>query len=337
MKSKRIGILMGGLSAEREVSMKSGEAIYDALRERGYKNLTKIVVGQNLDQQLRRNPIDVAFIALHGSYGEDGCIQGMLEILGIPYTGAGVTESALAMDKLKTKELFRLFNVPTPPYYVLDVDQIPQVEKIHGSFGFAVFVKPRRQGSSVGAGRADTISELISRCRDSAKYGDSILVERHIEGREVTVGVLDNKALGALEIVPKSSAFYDYAAKYRPGQSAYHYPARLAPARYKRVLEIGEAAVRAIGAQGAVRVDLLVTEGENEYVLEVNTLPGMTSTSLLPKIAKGAAGYSYGELCELILNRASLYVDRTRSTSLEKPLYGDSNSLETVSRVAAGN
>jgi D-alanine-D-alanine ligase len=270
MKSKRIGILMGGLSAERQVSMVTGEAIYNALAERGY-NVVKVFVDRDIDQVLRQDPIDVAFIALHGSYGEDGCIQGLLEILEIPYTGSAVTESALAMDKLKSKELFRLLNVPTPPYYAVHADQIAELEEIHGSFGFPVFVKPRRQGSSIGAGRANSPAELGARCEEAAVY--------------------------------------DYRSKYQSGQTEYHFPARLAPTRYQGVLRIAERAVHAIGAPGAVRVDMLTTDGENEYVLEVNTLPGMTPTSLLPKIARGV-GYDFGDLCEAILCRASLGVRR---------------------------
>jgi D-alanine-D-alanine ligase len=307
MKSKRIGILMGGLSAERQVSMVTGEAIYNALAERGY-NVVKVFVDRDIDQVLRQDPIDVAFIALHGSYGEDGCIQGLLEILEIPYTGSAVTESALAMDKLKSKELFRLLNVPTPPYYAVHADQIAELEEIHGSFGFPVFVKPRRQGSSIGAGRANSPAELGARCEEAAAFDDWILVERFIPGREITVAVLDGKALGALEIVPRSGV-YDYRSKYQSGQTEYHFPARLAPTRYQGVLRIAERAVHAIGAPGAVRVDMLTTDGENEYVLEVNTLPGMTPTSLLPKIARGV-GYDFGDLCEAILCRASLGVRR---------------------------
>jgi D-alanine-D-alanine ligase len=308
MKSKRIGILMGGLSAEREVSMVTGEAIHDALAERGY-NVVKVFVDRDIDQVLRQEPIDVAFIALHGSYGEDGCIQGLLEILEIPYTGSAVTESALAMDKLKSKELFRLLNVPTPPYYAIDAEQIPKLEETHGSFGFPVFVKPRRQGSSIGAGRANGLPELFARCEEAARFDDSILVERFIAGREITVAVLDGKALGALEIVPRSGV-YDYRSKYQKGRTEYHFPARLGPTRYRGVLRIAERAVHALGASGAVRVDMLATDGENEYVLEVNTLPGMTPTSLLPKIARGV-GYDFGDLCEAILARASLGVRRT--------------------------
>lgn len=303
MKDKRIGVLLGGLGSEREISLHTGEAVAKALIERGH-DVTRIYVDRDLDRVLRQNPIDVAFNALHGPYGEDGCVQGMLELMGIPYTGSGVLASALAMDKLKSKELFRLYNVPTPPYYVIDGDALGELEEVHGSFGFPVFVKPRRAGSSVGAGKAANLAELRARCEDAARYDRSILIERFVGGREVTVGVLDGRALGALEIVAKGG-FYDYRSKYQAGQSDYHFPARLSPTRYKGVLNIAERAAACLGVSGAARVDLLVTEGENEYVLEVNTLPGMTPTSLLPKIAAGA-GYSFADLCEAILERATL-------------------------------
>jgi D-alanine-D-alanine ligase len=301
MEKLHVGVLMGGLSAEREVSQKTGEAVATALAQRGYR-VTKIFVDRDIDRVLRQTPIDVAFIALHGTYGEDGCIQGMLEILGIPYTGSGVLASALAMDKLKSKELFRLYNVPTPPYYTIEHGDLARLEEVHGSFGFPVFVKPRRGGSSVGTGRASDIGELRERIEEAAQFDRSVLVERFVNGREVAVGILDGRALGAVEIVPKGK-FYDYKSKYQAGQSEYHFPARLPPTRYKGVLNIAERANLALGATGATRVDVLVTEGENEYVLEVNTLPGMTPTSLLPKIAAGA-GYDFGALCEAIIERA---------------------------------
>lgn len=303
MKDKRIGVLLGGLGSEREISLKTGEAVAKALTDRGY-DVQRVYVDRDLDRVLRQNPIDVAFIALHGPYGEDGCVQGMLELMGIPYTGSGVLASALAMDKLKSKELFRLYNVPTPPYYVIDAARLGELDEVHGSFGFPVFVKPRRAGSSVGAGKANDMQELRARCEDAAQFDRSILVERFVGGREVTVGLLDGRALGALEIVAKG-AFYDYRSKYQAGQSEYHFPARLSPTRYKGVLNIAERAAACLGVTGAARVDLLVTEGENEYVLEVNTLPGMTPTSLLPKIAAGA-GYDFGDLCEAIVSRAGL-------------------------------
>ena len=298
---KHVGVLMGGMSAEREVSLKSGEAVASALEERGF-SVTKIFVDQDIDRVLRQTPIDVAFIALHGTYGEDGCIQGLLELLGIPYTGSGVMASALSMDKLKSKELFRLYNVPTPPYYAVERDRIDDLEEIHGSFGFPVFVKPRRGGSSVGAGRANDMTELRHLVEEAGRFDSSVLVERFVAGREVAVGLLDGRALGAIEIEP-NGAFYDYKSKYQAGQSRYHFPARLTPTRYKGVLNIAERANAALGATGATRVDVLVTEGENEYVLELNTIPGLTKTSLLPKIAKGA-GYDFGELCEAMVDRA---------------------------------
>jgi D-alanine-D-alanine ligase len=307
VKSKRVGILMGGVSSEREVSLNTGNAIYETLKDRGY-DVVKVLVDRDIDCVLRADPIDVAFIALHGTYGEDGAIQGLLEIFGIPYTGSGVMASALAMDKLKSKQLFRLYNVSTPPYYVVTRDELPRLEAIHGSFGFPAFVKPRCQGSSVGAGRANDLGELAARCVEALRFDDFALVERHVTGKEINVGVLDGKALGAIEIVPKG-AFYDYTSKYQPGGSEYHFPARLTPTRYKSVLALAERAVQALDVSGATRVDMLITEGENEYVLEVNTLPGMTATSLLPKIAKGA-GYDFGDLCEAILQRARLHQRR---------------------------
>lgn len=301
----RIGVLYGGLGPERSVSIQSGEAIYDALAARGH-DVIKVFVDRDLDRVLRQNPIDVAFIALHGAYGEDGCVQGLLELMGIPYTGSGVLASALAMDKLKAKELFRLYNVPTPPYYSVAESELSRLEDIHGSFGFPVFVKPRSGGSSVGAGRASSLMELTQRCEEAFSVDRHALVERFVEGREVTVGVINGKALGAIEIAP-TGGFYDYQSKYQQGGSEYHYPARVTPTRYKGLMNLAERAVQCVGAIGAARVDLLVTPGENEYVLEVNTLPGMTPTSLLPKIAK-ENGMSFGALCEQILEAAALGV-----------------------------
>ncbi|MGF1466030.1 MAG: D-alanine--D-alanine ligase [Sandaracinaceae bacterium] len=303
MESKRVGVLLGGLGSEREISLRSGEAIARALEGRGH-DVQRIYVDRDLDRVLRQTPIDVAFIALHGPYGEDGCVQGLLEIFGIPYTGSGVLASALAMDKVKAKELFRLYNVPTPPYYAVDAGDLDDLEEVHGSFGYPTFVKPRRAGSSVGAGPAGNLAELRARAEEAARFDRSVLVERYVAGREVAVGLLDGRALGAIEIVPRGR-FYDYRSKYQKGQSDYFFPARLAPTRYRGVLTIAERAVACVGARGISRVDLLVTEGENEYVLEVNTLPGMTETSLLPKIAEGA-GYDFPDLCEAALERATL-------------------------------
>src|SRR6188508_921682 len=250
--------------------------------------------------------MDAAFLALHGKLGEDGCVQGLLELLGIPYTGSSVLSSALAMDKLKSKELFRLHNVPTPPYYVFDQNSTSaEIAEVHGSFGFPVIVKPRREGSSIGVSRANDMAELCEAIELALAFDSSVLVERFVKAREVAVGILDGRVLGAIEIAPKSG-IYDFAAKYTPGATEYFMPARLPAARYKNVLNLAERAAQALDTSGAVRVDLLVTEGQNEYVLEVNTLPGMTPTSLFPKIAS-AGGLDYATLCETILDSAQLH------------------------------
>jgi D-alanine-D-alanine ligase len=261
--------------------------------------------------------IDVAFLALHGRLGEDGCVQGLCELLRVPYTGSNVLVSALAMDKLKSKELFRLHNVPTPPYYtVTGEDDLADIETMHGSFGFPVIVKPRGEGSSLGVKKADNISELVRSIEAALELDEVVLVERFVAGIEVNVGILDGRPLGAIEIVPKNG-LYDYEAKYTPGMTEYFMPARLGGARYRGVLNLADRAARALGCTGPCRVDLLVTPGENEYVLEVNTLPGMTETSLLPKIAK-SAGYDFGALCDAILEGARLHTPVRRAPSRTK-------------------
>ncbi|MCK6536659.1 MAG: D-alanine--D-alanine ligase [Polyangiaceae bacterium] len=304
MKARRIGVVMGGTSAEREVSLKTGRAVAEALTSAG-RNVVPIELGPGVDtiEALRKARVDVAFLALHGRLGEDGCIQGLLEVLGTPYTGSGVLASALAMDKVKSKELFRLHNVPTPPYYVFDGEGA-DVEEVHGSFGFPVVVKPRREGSSFGIAKVDSLPALARAIADAQTYDRSVLVERFIAGKEISVGILDGRVLGAIEIAPKTG-MYDYHAKYTAGVTEYFMPARLPPTRYRGVLNLAERAAQALDVAGAVRVDLLVTEGQNEYVLEVNTLPGMTPTSLLPKIA-AEAGYSFADLCVAIVDRATL-------------------------------
>lgn len=306
MKPSRIGVVMGGVSREREISLSSGRAVAEALMEADY-DVVPVLLGEGVDplQALRDAELDVAFLALHGRLGEDGCVQGMLEWLGIPYTGSSVLASALAMDKQKSKELFRLHNVPTPPYYVLDRDNVADLDEVHGSFGFPVIVKPRREGSSLGVSIARNESELARAAQLALSYDQHALVERYIVGREVHVGILGDRVLGAIEVAPRSG-FFDFNAKYTPGETDYFMPARLSGARYRGVLNLAERAAQALDTEGAVRVDLMVTEGQNEYVLEVNTLPGLTETSLLPKIA-AAAGFTFGDLCVAILERARLH------------------------------
>ncbi|HET6284889.1 MAG TPA: D-alanine--D-alanine ligase [Polyangia bacterium] len=300
---RKVGVLLGGLSGEREVSIRSGEAILAALTERGH-DACPVFVDRDIDLVLRQMRVDVAFLALHGRYGEDGCIQGLLEVLGIPYTGSGVLASALAMNKAKSKEILRLHNLPTAPSYVIAADSGEDLIESHGSFGFPVVVKPSGEGSSLGVRIARDELELEGAVEEALRFDDDVIVERFVEGKEISVGVLDGKPLGAVEIVPRRG-FYDFQNKYTAGRSDYYFPARLSPERYRSVLRLGTLAHEALGCEGATRVDLMVSDRGNEIILEVNTLPGMTPTSLLPKIAHGA-GLSFEDLVDEILKGARL-------------------------------
>ena len=312
MQSRKIGVLLGGLSSEREVSLRTGEAVLAALRQRGHDAIP-IYVDRDVDVALRQEHIEVAFIALHGRWGEDGCVQGLLEMLGIPYTGSDVLASALAMHKAKAKELFRLHNLPTPAYYTLvgaalagesgDPLSIDELTAIHGDFGFPCVVKPVREGSSVGVSICREPGELGPAVERALRFDDEILVERFIAGKEISVAVLGDRALGAVEIAPRDG-FYDYANKYTRGATDYYVPPRVSPERYRGLLTQALRAHLALGCRGATRVDMMVSEAGNEFILEVNTLPGLTKTSLLPKIAR-SIGMDYPTLCEHILETAS--------------------------------
>jgi len=312
MQSRKIGVLLGGLSSERDVSLRTGEAVLAALRERGHDAIP-IYVDRDVDVALRQEQIEVAFIALHGRWGEDGCIQGLLEMLGIPYTGSDVLASALAMHKGKAKELFRLHNLPTPAYYSLTGAAVAGSEDlaaVHGDFGFPCVVKPIREGSSVGVTICRAPGELGPAVERALCFDDEILIERYIAGKEISVAVLEDRELGAVEIAPRDG-FYDYANKYTRGATDYFVPPRVSPERYRGILAQALRAHTALGCRGATRVDMMVSDSGNEFVLEVNTLPGLTPTSLLPKIAD-AAGISFGELCEMMLAGASLATRRGR-------------------------
>ena len=309
MLSRKVGVLLGGLSSEREVSLRTGEAVIKALRERGHA-VTPIYVDRDVDVALRQEQIDVAFICLHGRLGEDGCVQGLLELQGIPYTGSDVMASALAMHKGKAKELFRLHNLPTPAYYTLTANELDDLPGVHGDFGFPCVVKPIREGSSVGVAICQSLEELGPAVERALCFDDEVLVERFIAGKEVSVAIVDNRALGACEIAPRAG-FYDYQNKYTKGATDYFVPPRLSPERYRGVLAQAVRAHMALGCAGATRVDMMVSDSGNEFILEVNTVPGLTPTSLLPKIAD-AAGISFGELCEQMLAGASLSSRRGR-------------------------
>jgi D-alanine-D-alanine ligase len=304
LKKKRVGVLLGGLSAERDISLRTGAAVSKALRGLGY-DVVDIDVGKDLASRLQTEKVEVAFLALHGRYGEDGCVQGLLETLFIPYTGSGVLASALGMDKVFAKQVFIAHGIPTPPYRAFRsleegraaVDALP--------FPFPVVVKPSREGSSVGVHICKTREEYLAAVEDSAKHAGTLLVEQFIKGREVQGGVLDDEALGVIEVVVARD-FYDYEAKYKAGSGTkYLFPAPLPPEQYARVNQVCLAAHRALGCSGGSRSDVIITESGDVSLLEINTLPGMTETSLLPKIAAGR-GIDFPALCERLLLGASL-------------------------------
>ena len=299
--NKKIGVLMGGLSSEREVSLATGNAILKALKEKGYHAIP-IDVGRDVAEKVRDHAIEAAFIALHGTFGEDGAIQGMLEIMGIPYTGSGILASAMGMNKTLSKQVFKSRGLHVGPYEVVYEGAKERVNNALVGIQFPAVVKPHAEGSSVGVSLVFKPEDVAPAVELAFKYGSEILIEKFIKGKEVQVGILGDRALGAIEIVPKR-AFYDYAAKYESGMSDHFFPARIPDAVYKRTLEAGLAAHRAIGCQGYSRVDFIADEAGVPYILEVNTLPGMTATSLLPEIARGV-GISFPDLVEEILRLA---------------------------------
>jgi D-alanine-D-alanine ligase len=304
LKQKTIGVLYGGLSAEREVSLKSGDAVARALEGRGFK-VARIDVGKDVPEKLREAKVEVAFVTVHGRYGEDGCLQGLLESLFIPYTGSGVLSSALAMEKVYAKQVFVSRGIPTAEYRAFEDAKAADIHGYDLPFHFPVVVKPSGEGSSVGVKIAKNGEELRKAAQDAAAFKGSILVERYVKGREIQVGVLGDEALGCIEVKP-AGEFYDYNAKYVANTTQYLFPAPLPEAQYHRCMEVALLAHKALGCTGATRTDLILPEtGGDPIVLEVNTLPGMTEKSLLPKIAAGK-GWDFGELCERILRTASL-------------------------------
>ena len=291
---KRIGVLMGGISAEREVSLRSGSAIYNALKGLGY-NALSIDVGSDICDVLDKGKIEAAFLALHGGYGEDGSIQGMLEVLGIPYTGSGVLASALAMDKEVSKKVFLYHGIPVPPFTV-----IGSITGSPGpSFDFPWVIKPATEGSSVGVSIARDKGNFEKALETAFLYGSRVIVEKYIEGQEIHIGILNGIVLGGVEVRP-SLEFYNYEAKYTAGLTEYILPPEITAETYERAKMTALSAHIALGCRGATRVDLRLNAEGEPYVLEVNTIPGMTETSLLPKIA-GLAGFDFPGLIEEIL------------------------------------
>lgn len=302
----KVGVLMGGISKEREISLKTGKAICEALRKNG-ENVVAIDCGTELVEQLKSAAIDVAFVALHGAYGEDGCVQGILEWLKIPYTGSGVLASALCMDKAVLNSLARLQGIQLPKEAVLDLRQETLEDFLRGNKipTLPVIVKPSREGSTINTTIVKRKEELKAAIKTALQSDSKVLIEEFIEGKEVTVAVLNGKALPSIEIIPKSG-FYDYQSKYTKGMTEYILPARVSAPCQAEMDRVSHHLYRWIGCAGVVRVDFMV-KNDLPYFLEINTMPGMTETSLVPKAAR-EAGISFEALCAEILKGATLQV-----------------------------
>ncbi len=310
VKSKRIGVLMGGLSAEREVSLRTGSGVVAALKRRGYEAVAlDWKVEGEVDELVRSAGVAVIWNALHGTYGEDGWIQRRLEKLGMPYTGSGPEASEIAMDKVRSKRLFEREGIPTPPWIAADREggdggALETAERAAGTFSSPLVVKPSCEGSTVGVTIVRERSGLAAAVAEAAKHHGVALFERFIPGHEVTAAILGNSTLGTVEIRPKSG-FYDYRAKYLSGDTEYVVPAPLDLGVLETIHDLSARAHEALGCLSYSRVDLRVTQEGEPFVLEVNTLPGLTETSLFPKVARHA-GIDYDDLVERILDSASL-------------------------------
>lgn len=305
-KDAKIAVLCGGMSSEAEVSMRSGKGCYEALQRLGYKNAEMVIVDKNIAQTLKEGSFDYAFNALHGKYGEDGCIQGVLEILRIPYAGCGVMASSVCMNKEYTKRI--LSTCPDIPMaksaFVRKGDDVLEKTK---DLTYPLFTKPVCEGSSFGMTKVDKPEDLLAAYEAAVKYNDDVLVEEFIDGFFVTVGVLECNgepfSTEILEIRPKNE-WYDFEAKYTSGMSDFIVPANLSKEVTEHVKAVSVKAFETAGCSGVARVDFMMKDNI-PYLLEINTSPGMTATSDLPAQAK-AMGISYDELVLLILNSAGL-------------------------------
>jgi D-alanine-D-alanine ligase len=305
---KRIGVLLGGRSSEREVSLRTGQAVHQSLVRQGY-DAVSIDVSERLPYDLQNQKVAIAFLALHGPGGEDGTIQGFLETIGMPYTGSGVQASAVGMHKVVTKTLLLAQGIPVPAGTVVHRGDAPSLARIlkGAKLTLPVVVKPASQGSTIGV----TIVRRAAQWKDALalahRYDPEAMVEAFIPGHEVTVAVLgiasgEPKVLPAVEIVAPDG-FYDFTAKYQKGKTQYLCPAPLPTKMLKQIGELGRRTFQALGCEGAARVDFRITPKGRPYVLEINTVPGMTETSLLP-MASAQAGIDYDQLVEWILQSA---------------------------------
>ena len=300
---RKIAVLKGGPSAEREVSLRTGAAVAVALRGAGYEVAEVDVTGRDF---VLPAGTDFAFLSLHGTFGEDGEVQALLEKRGMPFTGCGIEASALAFDKELSKAKFRAADIPTPAGTVLG-----RGEALPADFPVPLVVKPSRQGSTVGMSFVFDRAEVPAALAKAWEHDERAIVEAYVKGREFTVGVLGDEALPLVEIVPKQG-FYDYDNKYTAGATDYFCPARLDERKAAEIQRHALAAHRALGCRVYSRVDVLLDEAGNPFVLEVNTIPGMTATSLLPKAA-AAAGLDFPALCEKILRLSQAGLPRSKN------------------------
>lgn len=308
-KNQVVAVVMGGPSAEREVSLNTGAAIANALREYGYTNVVEIDLDpRNFGKQLAESKAEVVFNAVHGLYGEDGRLQTLLEIREMPYTGSGMIASVSCMDKVITKRMLRDAGISTPACLIVNKKESGIKEKIMQRFSLPVVIKPASQGSSIGVEIVKEENQLDEALANAFKYSRDILVEEFIGGKELTVSMMQKDgevvALPVIHIAPHSGT-YDYHSKYTKGATEYICPADLDEETTKKVQEISKQAYEVLGCSGVARADVMLDEEGNGYVLEINTVPGMTATSLVPKAA-AAAGISFHELCNIILQSASV-------------------------------
>lgn len=298
----RVAVLMGGTSAERDVSLNTGAQVAAALAERGFDAESIDAADTAFIERIQTGGFAVVFICLHGRCGEDGTVQGLLELLGVPYVGSGVLASALAMDKVMSKHIFAAEGLQTPAFVTMRAGDTRELDRVVDRLGPKLVVKPASEGSSVGMTIVHEPSELPDALSLAFAHDETIIVEQYVDGVEVTVGVIGNDellALPTLEIVPEHE-FYDYESKYVPGMSRHIIPARVSEASRAACQEVAIAAHRALGCRGMSRADTIVTADGTVQLLEVNTIPGMTTTSLLPDAAR-AAGISFPELCERLV------------------------------------
>ncbi len=305
--SKKIAVLLGGKSGERDVSLRSGTNVLDSLKRQGFDVISIDPAEVDLISEIKKNKVGLVYIALHGKFGEDGVVQGLLEHYEIPYTGSKILASALAMNKVATKQILMTEKIPTPLYSRINSNMISdEASRIERGFPFPLMLKPEEEGSSLGISLVKDPNKFGDVLRETYKKFPQLFVEQYIKGVEITVGVIGTKdveALPILELVPKNE-FYDFEAKYTKGMTEFVLPARLSEDIYKKAQEIAVLSHKALGCYGVSRVDLIVSEDGTPYVNEINTIPGMTDTSDLPAQAKHI-GISFDQLVLKILESAT--------------------------------